>query len=120
MVKFMREVSAQKHMNQLKSEIGQNMDSVNERVAIVRDYVREQRAATSSSSYISFGLQEYHAAACARQAGIDHEAEQTRHKLEVSAQAQEQLVSFATSFFTIKNAMAQKVVDADKSFITGL
>ncbi|WNH53320.1 hypothetical protein [Stenotrophomonas oahuensis] len=73
-----------------------------------------------TNAYISFGLQEYHAPACARLAGIDHEAEQTRQKQEVSAQAHDQLVNFATNFFTIKNTLAQKAVDADKPFITGL
>lgn len=73
-----------------------------------------------ANAYITFGLQEYHAPACARQAGIDHEAEQMRHKQEVSAQAHDQLVNLATNFFTIKNSMAQKAADADKSFITGL
>ncbi len=75
---------------------------------------------TVANANITFGLQEYHAPACARQAGVDHEAEQTRHKQEVSAQAYDQLVGLATNFFTIKNTMAQQAADADKSFVTGL
>lgn len=97
------------------------MDAVNEREAMIRDRVQEQRAmATPSIPYISFGLQEYNAPALARLAGMEHEAEQARHKQEVTANAHDQLIKFATNFFTIKNSMAQKSVEADKSFVTDL
>lgn len=113
--------SARLHVRQLKSEIGQKMDAMNEREAQIRDHIHERRAmATPSIPYISFGLQEYHAPACARQSGIDHEAEQARHEQEVTANAHDQLIKFATNFFTIKNSMAQKAVEADKSFVTDL
>ncbi len=118
---FNNENPARLHVRELKSEIAQKMDAMDEREAQMREHIHEQRAmATPSIPYISFGLQEYHAPACARQSGIDHEAEQARHEQEVTANAHDQLMKFATNFFTIKNSMAQKAAEADKNFVTDL
>lgn len=118
---FSNESSARLHVRQLKSEIGQKMDAMNEPDARIRDHVLEQRAmATVPNPSITFGLQEYNAPALARLAGMEHEAEQARHEQEVTANAHDQLIKFATNFFTIKNSMAQKAVEADKSFVTDL
>lgn len=118
---FNNENSAGLHMRQLKSEIGQKMDATDERHAQICEHIQKQREmASAPPSSITFGLQEYHAPALARLAGLEHEAEKTRHQQEVAANAREQLTNLAISFFTIKNSTTQKPADADKSFITGL
>lgn len=85
---FSNESSARLHVRQLKSEIGQKMDAMNEPDARIRDHVLEQRAMATVPN--------------------------------PSANSHDQLIKFATNFFTIKNSMAQKAVEADKSFVTDL